>query len=55
MIIGERGLIIGKIQTLISDFSISAFFYIKKQTNFLIKKINNIGFLNDIKNNSPPL
>ena len=34
MIIGEKNLIIGKIFSIISDSSISLFFYIKKQINY---------------------
>lgn len=39
MIIGENNLIIGKVFAIISDFSISVFFYIKKQSNYILNTV----------------
>ena len=54
MIIGEVGLIIGKVYSVISNFSISVFFYITKQQNFFIKKLKDIIFKLIPRNLSPP-
>jgi hypothetical protein len=40
MIIGEKNLIIGKLDDIISETSKSAFFYIQKQFNYLIENLN---------------
>ena len=40
MIIGEKNLIIGNIDTAICELSKSAFFYIQKQFNYLTKNFN---------------
>lgn len=39
MIINERNLIIGKINTIISEKSISVFFYIEEQINFILDNL----------------
>lgn len=55
MIIGEKNLIIGKIQTLVSSFSISTFFNFEKQFNYIIKKLKKIYFKIPYLSNSPPV
>ena len=44
MIIGEYNLIIGTIYSVISDFSISIFFRIEKQFNYILKSFKKIIF-----------
>ena len=54
MIIGEHGLIIGKMNIIISDLSISCFFHFIKEVNYIVKKYISIIYKITEKNNSPP-
>lgn len=54
MIIGENNLVIGKICTVISSFSITTFFYFEKSVNYIIKKYKNIFFKVNPLSTSPP-
>lgn len=54
MIIGESNLIIGKIFSVVSSFSITAFFYFEKSINYIIKEYKNIFFKIKPLANSPP-
>lgn len=55
MIIGEHNNVIGKVQSIISSFSISTYFYFKKQFNYIIRKLKKIFFRINPLSNSPPL
>lgn len=54
MIIGEKNIIIGKINAIISEYSISIFFYISKQFNYSLKCLDLFFFKITEANNSPP-
>ena len=54
MIIGEYNLIIGTIYSVISDFSISIFFRIEKQLNYILKSFKKIIFKIIPISTSPP-
>ena len=54
MIIGEYNLIIGTIYSIISDFSISIFFRIEKQFNYILKSFKKIIFKIIPNTASPP-
>ena len=54
MIIGEYNLIIGTIYSIISDFSISIFFRIEKQFNYILKSFKKIIFKITPNTTSPP-
>lgn len=54
MIIGETNLIIGRLYSVISYFSISVFFYIEKQTNYFLKSIIKIARKIIPVSNAPP-
>lgn len=54
MIIGEHNLIIGKINSIISDFSISIFVYIINKICFVYNYINVSKVKINPKSNSPP-
>lgn len=54
MIIGEYNNVIGKIQSLVSSFSISTYFYFKKQFNYIIRKLKKFYFKIPHLSNSPP-
>lgn len=54
MIIGERNLIIGLKNAILSNNSISTFFYITKQYNYIINKFNIFLFKILPVSNAPP-
>ncbi len=54
MIIGEHNLIIGTIYSVISDFSISIFFRIEKQFNYILNSFKKIIFKIIPISTSPP-
>lgn len=54
MIIGEKDLIIGKIHTVISDFSKSVFFYIKEQKYYFITVLKTFFFKINPVQAAPP-
>lgn len=54
MIIGEKDLIIGKIHTVISDFSKSVFFYITKQYNYFTLALKTFFFKITPVSTAPP-
>ncbi len=54
MIIGEKNLIIGKIYSIISEFSITTYNYIEKQINCTLLHLKEIIFLIIPRTCSPP-
>lgn len=54
MIIGEKNLIIGKIFSVISETSITLFYYIYKQINYIFKECSKITLKIIPISNSPP-
>lgn len=55
MVISEKNLIIGKIFTIISDYSHTSFYWFEKQTNFLLVILNKIFKKIYPKSASPPI
>lgn len=55
MVIGEKNLIIGKLFTIISDYSLTSFYWFEKQTNFLLLILNKIFKKISPKSTSPPI
>lgn len=54
MIIGEKNLIIGKLYSIISEFSITTYNYIEKQINCTLLHLKEIIFLIIPRTCSPP-